>query len=344
MMKKKELTSIEIRFLVKELQEIVDGKIDQVYQPTKNEIIIQLHIPNAGKKLLKILLPSFIYTTSKKYDMPKKISAFITFLREKISNGRIREIKQIENERIIEIRIEKDKKYSLLIELFGKGNIILCQQEIILTALSIQKWKDREIQRGQKYISPASKYNLFGRESLAEAIHDSEETISKTLAVKLRMGKIYAEEICLAAEIDKLNKKISRTETEKIYSEVQRLVNRPLQPMIVYNGQEVLDIVPIKLKVYFKKELKEYKTYNDALATILDKQTETSQKTQAMQKFTQKLERIETKIHKQKETLVKLETEAEESQRKGELIYEHYQEIQGKLAKTGRHQKIRVDF
>lgn len=343
-MMKKELTSIEIRFLVKELQELIGAKIDQIYQPTKESIILQLHLPSKGKKLLKILLPSFIYLSQEKYEMPKHVSEFIAFLREKINNSRIREIKQIQNERIIEIVLEKDQNYALVIELFSSGNIIICQKENILMALWAQKWKNRTIKRGKEYAAPLNKYNVFSRESLAKAITNSEDTISKTLAVRLGLGKIYAEEICLNAGIDKLNKKISKNEIERIYSEIQRLANKPLQPRIIYENEEITNIIPVELKIYSKNKQKEFKTYNSALASVLDKHIEETQKSKALQKFTRKLEQIETKIEKQKETLTKLKQESEESQRKGEIIYENYQEIQNKLEKAGKYQKIRLNI
>lgn len=341
---KKELTSIEIRFLVKELQELISAKIDQIYQPTKQELLLQLHLPSKGKKFLKINLPAFIYLTTKKQDMPKQVSDFVTFFREKINNARIREIAQIQNERIIEIKLEKNKNYSLIIELFSKGNIILCQNENILFALFAQKWKNRLIKQGQKYIAPINKYNLFSRESLSKAIKNSEETISKILAVQLRIGKIYAEELCFCVGIDKLSKNISKNEIEKLYSEIQKLANRPQKPRIVYENKEIINIVPIELRMYKKYEQKEFKTYSDALASVLDKQTETNRKAKALQKFTRKLEKIETKIQKQKSTLIKLEKETEESQKKGERIYENYQQIQTAIDKSNKHEKIKLDI
>ncbi|MBN1645151.1 NFACT family protein [Candidatus Woesearchaeota archaeon] len=341
---KKELSSIELRFLIKELQGIINAKIDQIYPPAKESLLLQLHVPGKGKKLLKITLPSFIYLSKEKYQMPAKITDFVTFLRETINNARIREINQIQNERIIEIKLEKNKKYSLIIELFSKGNIILCQNENILMAFWAHTWKNRTIKKGQKYIAPINKYNLFSRESLTNAIKNSQETISKTLAVLLRTGKTYAEELCLCSGIDKLSKNISNEEIERLYSEVQKLANRPPNPRIIYENNEVLDIVPVDLRIYKKYEQKEFKTYNDALASVLDKQIETTQKAKALQRFTRKLERIETKIQKQKETLIKLETEAEENQRKGELIYENYQEINRKLEQSNKHQKVKVNI
>ena len=343
-MTKKELTSIEIHFLAKELQKLINAKIDQIYQPNKNELLFQLHLIGTGKKLLRIILPGFIFLTSEKPEMPKQITQFTETLREFMNNSRIREIKQIKNERIIEITIEKEKKYSLFIELFSKGNIILVYDEIILAVLKTQKWKNRIIQKGKKYNIPINKYDILDEKSFTKAIKNSEETISKTLAVKLGLGKRYAEELCFRAGINPLDKKINYEEIEKLYQKLKKILNEKSNPFIVYEDDQIIDIIPIELKKYSKKKFKQFKTYNEALSSILDKQALTQRKQKALQEYTQKLNKINTKIEKQKQTLTKMEKESIENQKKGEYIYEHYQEIKNKIVKAGGHRKIKLDI
>jgi predicted ribosome quality control (RQC) complex YloA/Tae2 family protein len=343
-MNKKELTSIEIRFLVKELQDLISAKIDQIYQPKKNELILQLHRPNKGKKLLRIILPSFAFLTSLKKDMPKDISEFCKTLREHINNARIRKINQIKNERIIELVLEKEKKYSLMIELFSKGNIILCENNKILRALFVQKLKERIIKKDKTYKAPLKKYHIFEKSDFEKAIKNSKDTISKTLAVTLGLGKKYAEELCLRAGLNKLNKGIKKQETEKLFTELEKLGKQAINPQIIFENKEIVDIVPIKLQIYSDSEQKEFKQYNEALAFVLDKLAESEKKSKAHTQFTKKLEKIETKITKQKETLAKLKKDAQECQRKGELIYENYQKIKEVLTKKKKGQKVSVSL
>ncbi len=340
---KKELTSLEIRFLVRELQSLVDSKIDQIYQPNHEELLLQLHVTGTGKKLLRIMLPSVIFLTKEKPEMPKQILPFAEFLREFLNNSRIRTVKQVKNERIIEIIAEKERKYSLFIELFSKGNIILTYEDTILMALKVQKWKNRTIKKGKKYLAPVNKYDILGDKSFNKAIRNSEETISKILAVKLGLGRTYAEELCARAGVDTLNTQISYEKIEKIYRKLEKMINQPANPRIIYENNEVIDIVPVELRKYAKNKFKEFKTYNEALAFVLDKQALTKRKEKALQKFTRQLERIETKIEKQKQTLAKLERESVENQRKGELIYEDYPKIKESISGKKR-QKIKINI
>ena len=79
---KKELAAFDIHFIVDEFQSLIGGKVDKVFQPVREEVILQLHIPNSGKKLLRIMTPNFIYLSSKKPKSPQNPLGFCSFLRK----------------------------------------------------------------------------------------------------------------------------------------------------------------------------------------------------------------------------------------------------------------------
>nr|MCU0405335.1 NFACT family protein [Chitinophagaceae bacterium] len=57
---------------------------------------------------------------------PEKPPMFCMLLRKYLSQARLKKIQQIKSERIVELRFETiDEEYSLVIELFANGNIIL---------------------------------------------------------------------------------------------------------------------------------------------------------------------------------------------------------------------------
>ena len=66
---KTQLSSLEIAALVREFQILVDAKIDQIYQPEKNQFLISIHIPRKGKQFLRIQLPNFIFRTETKTEI-----------------------------------------------------------------------------------------------------------------------------------------------------------------------------------------------------------------------------------------------------------------------------------
>ena len=46
---KKELSSIELKYLLDEFSQLVDGKIDKIYQPGKHDVIFSFHVSGIGK-------------------------------------------------------------------------------------------------------------------------------------------------------------------------------------------------------------------------------------------------------------------------------------------------------
>ena len=189
-MVKTQLSSIDIHYIVQELQFLINAKIDKIYNPTKKEILIQFHVPNKGKQQLKINEHS-IYLTEHKFpaDSP---SEFCIYLRKKLTNSRLRKIEQIGFERIISFSFEtKEGILQLTTELFSKGNIILTKDNKILIAAEQQKWSSRIIKPKETYIYPTREYNLM---ELKQAelknllTKTNKESIVKSLAIDLGLG------------------------------------------------------------------------------------------------------------------------------------------------------------
>ena len=339
---KKELSNVEIKYLVDEFQQLKDSKVEKVYQPDKKDLLFSFHVPRIGKKMLRIILPGFIWLTETKPDMPEKIHGFCSFLRKYLTNARLREIKQIESERIIQLDFEtKEEKYALIIELFGKGNIILCKDKKIIQPLSIQKWKDRIIKKGEEYTFPSKEHNPFkiSFAKFKKLIEDSKETMSKTLAVQLGIGGTYAEEVCLRTGIRKTTKKITAQEIKKMHEMLLSLLKQKIEPAVVFENNEILDIVPFKLELYAEKRQEPFKNYSKALDSILSKDIGKEELKEVSDKFGKKIGKIETRLKLQKENLEKQKKQAKEFQEKGEKIYEKYQELQTLLSEINKMRK-----
>ena len=67
-----EISSIELHYLINELQILVDAKVDQIYQPEKEELILQFHKTGMGKLILRILRGKYLYLTEYKGKNPEK--------------------------------------------------------------------------------------------------------------------------------------------------------------------------------------------------------------------------------------------------------------------------------
>lgn len=126
------------RKIIKELNdELSYGRINKINNISNNEIIFTIR-KNSKKKLLISINPqrSRIHITNNNYENPKYPSNFCTVLRKYLINGYIIEFSQINNDRIIWVKIKNndelgyEKIYYLIVELMGKhSNIILTDND-----------------------------------------------------------------------------------------------------------------------------------------------------------------------------------------------------------------------
>ena len=68
------------------------------------------------------------------------------------------DIRQYNFDRIVELHVAKEQKFTLVIELFAKGNIILLDEEgKIILPLKRKLWSDRKISSKEEYLYPPNR-------------------------------------------------------------------------------------------------------------------------------------------------------------------------------------------
>jgi predicted ribosome quality control (RQC) complex YloA/Tae2 family protein len=325
---KKDLSSMDLYFLLKELEVLIGSKVDQIYQKEKEELTLQMHVTGKGKHMLKVHLPSMLYLTQYKGIQPETPPGFCTFLRRRLKNARLQEIKQLGFERILKLTFStKEKNYLMFIELFSDGNIILCEEDLkIVSPLTTGNWKDRTIRGGIAYTYPKRELDFISIEepAFSEAIKNSDkESIVKILAMDFGLGGKFAEELCVMAKLDKNQKKISDKEIASLYKASRELVNKQILPVVTEK-----DILPFKLGSSEEKIVKEYKTYNEALDETLTKEKIKTNEQAVTSRKEKEIGKVQAMINQQKKTIEKLEKQIDEEQKKGEKVYEKFQEIE----------------
>ncbi|MBT3405584.1 hypothetical protein HN419_00270 [Candidatus Woesearchaeota archaeon] len=325
-----EISSVELHYLINELQFLVDAKVDQIYQPEKEELILQFHKTGKGKVILRIIRGKYLYLTEHKGVNPERPPGYCTYLRKKIKGMRLREIKQIGTERIVELLFEsREEKYKLILEFFNKGNIILMTEEnLILSPLELQRWADRTIRPKVDYVfdERINLKTLTTKQTKTIMKESKQESLVKCLATDFGLGGTWAEEVCLISSIDKTIKPGDADEVE-LTKAIQLLLGQELKPNIVRKGEKVIDILPIDLKQHDKDE-KEFKaTFNEALDSILtDIKIERAEK-EAHKESTKGLSKVQKIIDSQNKIIKQLNKSITENQEKGELIYNNYKQI-----------------
>tara|TARA_Y100000034_G_scaffold136940_1_gene217408 strand:- start:4412 stop:5443 length:1032 start_codon:yes stop_codon:yes gene_type:complete len=296
----KQISSFGIKEITKELQVLINSKIDKVFMDNNNEMYLQLHTPNQGKTFLRIETGTTLHLTEFKPAF-KQANSFCTSLRKLINNARIRSIKQIDFERIIKIELEKQTTSYLILEFFSKGNIILTDNKnIIINCIFKQKFSTRSILPKQEYKHPKLKYNILEitKEDLKKMLETTEkESLVKALAIELALGGKYAEKLCEISRINKDLKPIQVKKIDKLYSSIKELK---------------LIIPP------------EFKTLNDYL-NIQYQQELSETKTDTEQSYEQEITKVRKMRDIQEKAIKNYKKGIIDNDKKAELIYQNYQ-------------------
>lgn len=325
-MKKKIITSLELAALVDELQFIVGGRIQGIYQPDKEEIILQLHVPRKGKTLLRIVPGKLLCLTENKKERTNP-SGFCMLLRKYLMNSFVEKVEQKNDERIVTFEfdtLDKEDKHEekifLIAELFGRGNLLLVDsKKIIIGNLQNQK---ENTQRNQVYEFPAEKkgWSKITEKELLEHLRKSDKrNLAAALATEIGLGGIYAEEACFRSGLDKEMKpaEITIEETRKIISSLEKM-KEELKAAKGFIYKE--EITPFPLQILKEEEMIILPTYNQAINTI--------NPFQIVSPYEKKIQAIQRMITEQEEAIGRLEEDINTNSRKGELIYEKYAALQ----------------
>ena len=161
---------------------LIDGKVDKIHQPEKDEIHLLIRNQKINYRLLLSAHSNYprVHLTTIQKTNPKKAPSFCMLLRKTLQNGRIRSIEQPFFDRVIKITIDAYDELNILqpkeliIEMMGKhSNILLVDGEsgkIIdsIKRVGMEVSSLRQVLPGLSYEHPPlDKTSPFGIDSLA---------------------------------------------------------------------------------------------------------------------------------------------------------------------------------
>ena len=171
---------VELARIVNELKKIEGSRLSKIFLPELK--LLNLRFNDKDKTSLIIDSGKVLYSTKYKIENPKNPHNFVMYLRKNIDNSRVEEIRQIPGDRIVEIIFKNKNKNILIIELFGKGNFILTDENYNVKN-SARKIKEKVYEYTKK-IDPFK----FKKQE----IYVIEEDLINIISSKLSLGKYYA--------------------------------------------------------------------------------------------------------------------------------------------------------
>ena len=284
----KSMSNVDIFTISDELNKLLSGaRVDKSFQPTKDIVVMRFHVPGTGRVDLVMQCGSRIHTSQYPLENPTTPPSFPMLLRKRVKGAHVESIKQHNFDRVVEIRVKKDKYYTIIVELFDKGNIILLDDENnIIQPLKRKLMSDRDISSKREYAFPEERgiNPITVSEDDFKKLFEEDSDVVRTLA-RNGLGSLYAEEIIKRAneitEIDKntSNSDITDTQINALYTGLVNLFDNlkegSIKPQIVKKDKKE-DVVPLDLVKYEDFEKTTYSTFNEACDEFYSKKVNTT--------------------------------------------------------------------
>ena len=332
----KTMSNVDIFVICNELNELLEGsRVDKAYQPSKDTVVIRFHVKGEGRVDVVFQIGVRMHKTQYPLENPKMPPSFPMLLRKYLKGATVRKVKQYRFDRVVEITVSKEEDYTLVIELFAKGNIILLNNERqIILPLKRKMWSDRKITSKEEYKYPPSRgiNSLdFEKKDLENIFSESDGDLIRTLA-RSGLGGIYAEEIVSRSGMDKNTpaSEISSEELQKLFDTIKGLFNPLLEnkfsPVIVTTGKE--DVLPLELEIYKDEEKQHFKSYNEAADEYFSAKVRSQIKGVQENIWEKEVNKYAKRLKIQEETLDNFKNTIVDSTRKGDLLYAYYSQVE----------------
>ena len=333
----KAMSNVDIFTISDELNNLLTGaRVDKSFQPAKDIVVMRFHVAGTGRVDLVMQCGSRIHTSKYPLENPTNPPTFPMLLRKRVKGAHVESVKQHNFDRVVEIRVKKDKYYTIVVELFDKGNIILLDEENnIILPLKRKHWSTRDISSKKEYIFPEERgINpiTITEEEFRKIISEADSDIVRTLAIN-GFGSLYAEEIIQRAGVEKNTptKDLTPEQLSALYKSLQEvfeiLKNEEYKPQIVKDGRKE-DVVPLDLVKYDGFEKTYYDNFNEACDEYYSKKVNTDIKDIKEKAWNKKVNKFQKRLDLQQETLDNFNRTIETSQHKGEIIYSNYTTIE----------------
>lgn len=326
------MSNVDIAAIIYELKPLLEGAwIRNIYQ-FKDVFLFKLRSQTSGNAALLVDLGRRIHLTWYQRSKPRLPSNFCMTLRKYLRNRRIVGLRQYDFDRLVIIDVGlPENRYSVIIEFFGDGNIILLDPEgKILIARQFLRMKDRDILPKKEFQYPPMRGadpRSIDFDWLKSTFSQSDTDIIRTIARNLNIGGIYAEELCIRAGIDKNQSasSIPPQDLEKILSALRDLISSldkgEFSPRIVLKNSDMISVNPFELRVYEGMQFRRFDSFNQAADEFYsaDEVFESEQK--VSEEVGLEVDRYQRMLEEQKMKIAKMESSEKKYRKHGDLIY-----------------------
>ena len=258
---KRELSSIDLAALVTELDGYAGAKVDKTYLYGDDLLRLKLRDYDRGRVELLIEVGetkrAHVADPAHVEDAPGRPPNFAKMLRNRIAGGELVGVSQYEFDRILVFEFERpDQDTTIVAELFGQGNVaVLDEDDEVVSSLDTVRLRSRTVAPGEPYGYPESRLNPLrvSFRTFCTEMDASSSDVVRTLATRLNLGGLYAEEVCSRAEVPR-ERPIGEADEEdyrRLYQAIEELASQlrsgTVDPRVYLSDGRVVDVTPFPL-------------------------------------------------------------------------------------------------
>ncbi|MEF8901080.1 MAG: ribosome rescue protein RqcH [Halovenus sp.] len=352
---KREVTSVDLAALERELARYEGARLDKAYLYDDGFVRLKLRHYDHGRvellvdvgetKHVRVAPPEHVPPA------PERPPNFAMMLRNRLEGAELAAVEQFEFDRILTLSFERDDgSTDLVAELFGDGNFaVLDETGHVVDCLDTVRLKSRTVAPGAPYEFPDARFNplTVDREEFRARFEQSDTDVVKTLATQLNFGGLWAEELCTRAGVTKTLDVDETTDDdyERLYETVGKLADRldagDFDPQVYYDGDPAdggtrVDVAPVPLQEYADAPRESFDRFTDALDDYFthlgDGDEEGADAGGDRPDFEAEIAKQERIIEQQEGAIEEFEQEAEWTREKAESLYAHYDLVDAVLS------------
>jgi predicted ribosome quality control (RQC) complex YloA/Tae2 family protein len=326
-----ELTSLELGVVVGELKpRLANSYLKKFYDIGSDAFRMSFHGPSGNVEVYCKILLTLNETRFK--EEVGEATKFAMAIRKRIEDSRIFDVYQHGSDRIVIFEFgTKEGRYKLIIEMFGKGNLILVNEagKIELCSKSIY-FRNRSVKPGFDYILPKSdsfelsKLKKENVEKLMDTVSGSQNKMITEISKFINIGPIYLDDVIRGAGLDPRNAlehmqvPIITDAFLKFFEEL-----KTSKPIVYFENGKIVEYSLVKLNKYKGFESKEFASFGE----LLDEVHIESRQAKGDNGASKDLEELNSTIDKQKELVQQFVDESVRCEEEAKKIFENMNDI-----------------
>ena len=210
-MEKRSLSNLEYSVIAQELDSLLKAKWFSKFQLIGEET----YRLKLGPENLIIAPGKCVYVSSKK-EFESTEDGFSSAINRFLKGARLDSVTQLNNDRLLIFSFGERK---LVLEQFGKGNIIALENDVIVLCHHPEAWKDRKIQKNEQYKPPMAQQFPSSLDRFKAHLYSDKKLYAVVSLSRLPIGSSYTKHLLFSLGIEEKKRAVDIDDStaQKIY-------------------------------------------------------------------------------------------------------------------------------